>query len=264
MRLFSITLASSLLLAIVSVAGLSDASSTKAVLQNSMINLQVTKQFAEAEEGVAAALSPILIASWTSLSTSTVATASEDTDTLLATPDRKVETNPSQRDTPTSQTLQKTVTANKTVTAPKPVAPPSQNTSYDLAAVRQDIHSRTNSARASSNLTSLSSDGSLATIAQKRSEDMVAKNYFSHTSKSGCDLTCRFEGLSYSVYGENLAEYYEFDIMTEPELVSTFMAMWQKSPGHRRNLPSGDFNREGVGVAMKGNRIVVTVIFGAL
>ena len=263
MRFFSITLASSLLLAIVSVAGLSDASGTKAVLQNSIIDLQVTKQFAEAEEGVAAALSPVLIASWTSLSTSTVATTSEDI-TLSVTPDKKVTSSSLYRDTPSSQPANKTVTANKTITAPKTTSLTSDKTGYDLFAVRQSIHSRTNSARANNNLAALSSDSTLASVAQKRSEDMASKNYFSHISSGGCDLTCRFEGLNYSAYGENLAEYYEFDTMTEPELVATLLTMWQKSPSHRRNLLSDGFNREGVGVAMKGNRIVVTVIFGAL
>lgn len=264
MRLFSITLAGSLLLAIISIASLSDGSSSHAIGKDSFAPLEITKQFAEAEEDIAAVLTPVLIASWTSVATSSASSSGAETN--LSTP--KTEGVSRLAKAPPTAKPTTAVVTTKTTPAPKtkavtPSTLPSQG-GYSLTEVRKQIHSRTNTARANNNLGSLSTDGTLTSIAQKRSEDMIAKNYFSHTSPGGCDLVCRFEGLSYSAYGENLAEYYEFSSLTESELAATFINMWLKSTGHRRNLLSSGLTREGVGVAMKGNRVVVTVVFGTL
>lgn len=231
-------------------------------LKDSLVELEITKQLAEAEEDLDAVLTPVLIASWTSMATSSASSTEAATNSSNRAEQknevitRTTKVPPTAKPTPAIVTI-KTTPASKG----KAASPISSQSGYSLSEVRKQVHSRTNTARANNNLDSLSSDSTLASIAQKRSDDMAARNYFSHTSPSGCDLTCRFEGLGYSAYGENLAEYYEFNTMTEPELVATFISMWLNSPSHRRNLLSSDFNREGVGVSIKGNRIVVAVTF---
>lgn len=265
MKLFSITLAGSLLLAIVSVASVSDSQSPHAVRNNSLVPLEITQQLAEAEEGDGAVLTQVLIASWTSAATSSASsTETNNIDSKIPTPQTEVVRSSKRAPTKTATNgaAAKITPAPKTKTVTSSTLP--SQSGYSLTEVRKQIHSRSNTARANNNLASLSLDSTLASIAQKRSEDMITKNYFSHTSPSGCDLICRFEGLGYSAYGENLAEYYEFDTMTEPQLVATFITMWLKSPSHRRNLLSSDFSHEGVGVAIKGNRIVVTVTFAKI
>lgn len=262
MKLFSITLASSLLLAIASTAGVSGARNHQAALSDAFVMPEITTQLAEAEEAVGTVLKPVLIASWISVATSSTSDSPVDS-TDISTGARAQAVTTITRPTETKPTMPKATPKTPTPIAKRSLVNAPEKSGYSLAEVRTQIHSRTNNARANNNVASLSSDSALASIAQKRSEEMAAQNYFSHISPSGCDLACRFEGMSYVVYGENLAEYYEFDSLTEPELAATFISMWLKSTGHRRNLLSSDYTREGVGVAMKGGRIVVTVIFAA-
>lgn len=127
------------------------------------------------------------------------------------------------------------------------------------------LHSQTNTARGQNNLSSLTFDSRLGDLAKERSEEMIIKNYFSHTSLNGCDLRCRFTNSNYETltWGENLAESTSYNMLSTQELADMFMESWLRSSGHRDNLLSKKFTHEGIGVAIKGNRVVVTVIFAA-
>ncbi len=74
---------------------------------------------------------------------------------------------------------------------------------------------------------------------------------------------CRFEDLEFVTlsFGENLGEYEGYQSMSEDELAETMIDKWLKSPRHRANLLSKDFNRQGIGVSAKNGRVVLTVIF---
>lgn len=134
---------------------------------------------------------------------------------------------------------------------------------YSVSTLEKQIHSRTNITRSQNHLPALHYDAGLAAIALAHSEDMVADEYFSHTDRSGCDLACRAKTLPYqTVYlGENLAQYTQYQTLSESELAATFLDMWLKSGEHRDHIYSGAFAREGIGVATKGDRIVVTVLY---
>ena len=134
---------------------------------------------------------------------------------------------------------------------------------YSLETLSSNIHSRTNISRSQNHLPSLTYDKTLAQLAELRSEDMVKHDYFSHTTPEKCDLGCRFKASSYISlsWGENLAEFSDYSAQSETELAKIFMDKWIASSEHRDNLFSKDYNREGVGVAIKDKRIVVTVIF---
>lgn len=146
-------------------------------------------------------------------------------------------------------------------TATKPQAPTlSLPTPTDLVNL---IHSLTNAAREQGNLSDLTFDTRLSALAKERSQDMINQNYFSHTSLSGCDLHCRFTNSNYKTltWGENLAESTSYNMLNTQELANMFMESWLRSSGHRDNLLSKKFTYEGIGAAIKGNRVVVTVIF---
>lgn len=148
-------------------------------------------------------------------------------------------------------------------TATKPQAPTqSLPTPTDLVNL---IHSLTNAAREQNNLADLTFDTRFSALAKERSQDMINQNYFSHTSLSGCDLHCRFANSNYKTltWGENLAESTSYNMLSTQELADMFMESWLRSSGHRDNLLSKKFTHEGIGVAIKGNRVVVTVIFAA-
>jgi uncharacterized protein YkwD len=140
------------------------------------------------------------------------------------------------------------------------VPTPSLPTPTDLANL---IHSLTNAAREQNNLVDLTFDTRLSVLAKERSQDMINQNYFSHTSLSGCDLHCRFTNSNYKTltWGENLAESTSYNMLSTQELANMFMESWLRSSGHRDNLLSKKFTYEGIGAAIKGNRVVVTVIF---
>ncbi len=127
------------------------------------------------------------------------------------------------------------------------------------------LHSRTNITRAKNNRTELSFDTSLSALAKERSEEMIRDNYFSHTSPDGCNLQCRLSNSGYETlsWGENLAESTSYQMLSNAELADMFMQSWLKSSNHRDNVLSKKFTRQGIGVAHKDGRIVVTVIFAA-
>lgn len=85
----------------------------------------------------------------------------------------------------------------------------------------------------------------LEVAAQKHSDDMNAKQYFSHTGSDGSNTGDRLSRLNYiyATYGENIAEGYanEADVMVG----------WIKSPGHCQNIMNGDFTQMGVATSGK-------------
>ncbi len=126
-----------------------------------------------------------------------------------------------------------------------------------------EIHRLTNVARSDSGRPSYTFDNALATYATTRSQDMAKRNYLSHTSKNGCDISCHFSNSSYNslVWGENLADYSPYDFLSTEELAAHFVKEWLQSSGHKKNLLSKEFTSQGIGVAIEAERIVVTVIF---
>jgi uncharacterized protein YkwD len=92
---------------------------------------------------------------------------------------------------------------------------------------------------------------------------MARLDYFSHDSPSGCDLECRFTTTAYPAWswGENIADYRPADWLTATAHGERFVAEWLTSRGHRDNILSRTFTNHGIGYAIAGDRLVVTVIF---
>jgi len=80
----------------------------------------------------------------------------------------------------------------------------------------------------------------LTAAAEGHSQDMAAKNYFSHTSADGRTLADRINasGYAWSSAGENIAAGY-------PN-VNAVMDGWIASPGHCANLMNAGFAEVGV------------------
>ncbi|WTW95615.1 CAP domain-containing protein [Streptomycetaceae bacterium NBC_01309] len=88
----------------------------------------------------------------------------------------------------------------------------------------------------------LSEDPELKAAALGHSQDMAAKDYFSHTGQDGRSAGDRITaaGYSWSTWGENIARGQQ-----TPESV---MEAWMNSPGHRANILNCNFKDLGVGV----------------
>jgi len=106
-----------------------------------------------------------------------------------------------------------------------------------------EIVSRTNAARADDGLPALSIDQRLTRAAQAKANDMIARDYFSHTDPDGARPWRWMSQADYPYLkaGENLA----IDFANAAETVTA----WLASTGHRKNILSPVFTNIGIGVA---------------
>lgn len=111
----------------------------------------------------------------------------------------------------------------------------------------EQIVAQTNVQRQQKDETTLVENPQLASAAQAKASDMVARNYWSHTTPDGKSPWSFLDGAGYSyqLAGENLA--YGFD---NPDAV---VNGWMQSPEHRANILNQDFSQIGIGVASSKN-----------
>jgi uncharacterized YkwD family protein len=98
-----------------------------------------------------------------------------------------------------------------------------------------------NQQRAKAGLRPLTHRADVKNVAQKKAEDMINSNYFSHTSPnygSPFDMLKAF-GISYSYAGENIAKGQK----TPQEVMNA----WMNSSGHRANILKPEYDVIGVG-----------------
>ncbi len=125
----------------------------------------------------------------------------------------------------------------------------------------QNLVNLINQSRTAQNLSMLSVNEKLNQAAGLKAQDMIANNYFDHTSPSGISPWYWFGKAGYSFIwaGENLAIRF---IDTD-----TVFDAWMASPGHRDNILNPNFKDIGVAVAtgqIDGRQTTVSVLaFGS-
>ncbi|MDP2954450.1 MAG: CAP domain-containing protein [Chloroflexota bacterium] len=104
-----------------------------------------------------------------------------------------------------------------------------------------------NGERANAGLPPLAIDGRLVGLARERSNDMMTRGYFSHTTPEGKMVFDFLDARGiYSPYaGENLARSNAEASQAVPLALSGFM----NSPGHRKNLVNSHYTYLGIGEA---------------
>lgn len=143
---------------------------------------------------------------------------------------------PSPAPTPTQKSAPKPTPA-PTATASRSTAP----SQAQLTADQQHMLDLINQERSKAGLGPLKIDSKLQTMAQAKSDDMVAKAYFDHTSPtygSPFEMMKKF-GISYTSAGENIAGNSSVD---------KAHAALMNSPGHKANILKASFNYIGIGV----------------
>ncbi|MDE3838926.1 hypothetical protein C0966_05990 [Bacillus methanolicus] len=103
-----------------------------------------------------------------------------------------------------------------------------------------------NQERAKYGLKPLKTNWELARVARYKSQDMINRNYFDHTSPtygSPFQMMKNF-GITYRTAGENIAAGQR----TPKDVVTA----WMNSDGHRKNILSSSFTEIGVGYAKGG------------
>ncbi len=121
------------------------------------------------------------------------------------------------------------------------------STSFFPAISSQRLLNLINEARQEKKLLPLALNNKLATAAELKTEDMLNKDYFEHTSPSGVTPWYWFKiaGYNFTYAGENLAmDFFETD--------AVFQA-WMNSPSHRANILNPDFKE--IGIAVNGGEI---------
>ena len=103
--------------------------------------------------------------------------------------------------------------------------------------------SQANTSRTSDNLPTLHESPLLDVAAEQKANDMVANNYFAHTSPAGISPWHWFEkvGYSFTYAGENLAVNF-----SDSQDVTN---AWMNSPEHRANILNTNFTEIGMATA---------------
>lgn len=101
----------------------------------------------------------------------------------------------------------------------------------------------TNVQREQNKLSDLTLNTTLSAAAQAKANDMINRNYWSHTTPDGKEPWVFIDqtGYQYQSAGENLA--YGFTSSTSA------VTGWMNSPGHRANILNGEYREVGFGIA---------------
>lgn len=109
-----------------------------------------------------------------------------------------------------------------------------------------------NADRRANGLSDLKVSAAVTAVARSHAQDMVGRNFFSHTNPDGKTPSDRLEaaGISYSAAGENIAKN------TSVQAAET---SFMNSSGHRANILNSNYTTVGIGVAYDsaGNVYVV-------
>lgn len=114
---------------------------------------------------------------------------------------------------------------------------------YSSSITSSNVIQLTNQARRNLGLEQLEANDLLARAAQAKADDMLANQYFAHTSPAGVTPWDWFSqvGYRYLYAGENLAVHY-----TTAEDVGEG---WMASPSHRANIVNPSYTEIGIGIA---------------
>ena len=120
-------------------------------------------------------------------------------------------------------------------------------TDTSVTAYENEVIRLVNEIRKQYGLKELKANWELSRVARFKSQDMVDKHYFSHTSPTyGSPFTMiKNFGISYRSAGENIA----YDYATPQAVVNG----WMNSSGHRANILNSSYTQIGVGYVASGN-----------
>lgn len=149
---------------------------------------------------------------------------------------------------------------------------------HDIYNIEIQIHNLVNEQRTQAGLHDLTFDSKLSDIARAHSLDMVQNNFFAHDNLKGQDPTARAKVADYSCYkdygsyytngiAENIAMTPTGDVIgcggvsSDEDIAKCTVDGWMNSPGHRQNILTPTYDREGIGVASSGNEFYITQDF---
>ncbi len=122
----------------------------------------------------------------------------------------------------------------------------SSSNANSITAAEQQAVSLLNADRRANGLADLTVDSRLTTVARNHAQDMITRNFFSHTNPDGQTPFTRMTqaGLSYSYAGENIAQ---------DQTVQAAEKALMSDSGHRDNILNKNYTTVGIGVASDKN-----------
>ena len=153
-----------------------------------------------------------------------------------------------------------------------------------IASLEKAIHVLINKERQANGLSPLVWDEVLSEIARNHSSDMSNRKYFDHFSPEGHDYVYRYEqegyqcavveGRTIHMGAENIALNHLYDSVititgeayynwnSQEDLEKTTVQGWMRSPGHRKNILTPYFRKEGIGVVISpDDKVYITQNF---
>lgn len=155
-----------------------------------------------------------------------------------------------------------------------------------ISALERQIHELVNQERRKHGLSLLIFDLKLSDIARGHSKDMAERNFFSHETPEGKTPTDRGSivgynsrkdygnyytyGLAENIFMSNLYHsviYYngvpQYNWMNQNDIAQLTVSGWMSSPGHRKNILTSTYDKEGIGaaVSLERNEVYVTQNF---
>ncbi|WP_428324502.1 CAP domain-containing protein [Nitrosopumilus sp.] len=156
----------------------------------------------------------------------------------------------------------------------------------DKLQLEHQVHFLTNQYRVDHGLSSLDWDDDLANVARHHSVDMASRNYFSHDTLEGKSPTDRgvsqgydcekivdnliYSGIAENIFQNNLYDkvWYINGIPTSYEwndldaIATSTVDGWMASPGHRENILTSTYDKEGIGVEISSDdKVYITQNF---
>lgn len=155
----------------------------------------------------------------------------------------------------------------------------------NIGELEKEIHDLVNNERHSYGLSMLQLDSKLSDVARAHSVDMSLNEYFSHVNLKGQDPTARATSAGYSCFksyggyytngiAENIFQNNLYSSVTfaegvpiyswnsQSELASSTVNGWMSSTGHRQNILTATYDREGIGIAISSDdKIYITQDF---
>ncbi|QCX33437.1 SafA/ExsA family spore coat assembly protein [Caloramator sp. E03] len=145
------------------------------------------------------------------------------------------------------------IDANKQIPNPNLIYPGQKinipSIDQTIVGMEDEVIRLVNVERAKAGLQALSKNWQLCRVARYKSQDMIDKKYFSHTSPTyGSPFTMMQNfGIRFSSAGENIA----YGQRTPQEVMNA----WMNSSGHRANILSPSYTQIGVGLAKDANGV---------
>jgi uncharacterized protein YkwD len=149
---------------------------------------------------------------------------------------------------------------------PGPPPPPDPKTQMEALETRIAILVEEQRHRLDPKARPLAFDRELSSIARARANDMAAKNYLAHAAPNGdtsASLLMKQDADWQGLLGENLAaqHYTRQGGVVVDDFAQRFLDEWLKSPPHRDNMIFANYDHAGVGAAVNGDTVYVTVLF---